>query len=339
MRDCAKKEETKFISIIIPIYNAQKTLQRCLDSILHQSFTDFECIMVNDGSKDDSAKIIQEYVSKDERFRMINQSNQGVSTARNTGLDSAMGKYVLFIDSDDYIPESYVAQLVECLKQYNEQRFIWSTVEVTDTNGVLEHKESVSDGAKQPFYRSDVNKLSKYGLLNAPYGKLYNRKIIVDYKILFPKEISIAEDLVFNLSYLDAIGEMPIWITDDVSYNYVRYEGSLDNRFIPGYWEIHKEILQELKRRALEWGMPEQDMQLFYERYWDYVHHALYNTMLEQNGINLQDKLRYNNRILREKEVQECMGRVKKQIRKREYFFYKYMNYSCYYYFKRIFGR
>ena len=94
------------ISVIIPIYNAELTLRRCLDSILTQTFTDFECLLINDGSKDRSGEICDEYASKDGRFRVFHQENSGPSAARNVGLTQAKGQYIIFQDSDDYLLDS-----------------------------------------------------------------------------------------------------------------------------------------------------------------------------------------------------------------------------------------
>lgn len=89
------------VSIIIPVYNVEKYLHICLDSVLAQTYTDYEVILVNDGSKDDSGKICEEYVKRDKRFSLISQDNKGLASARNTGIKAAKGKYIYFIDSDD----------------------------------------------------------------------------------------------------------------------------------------------------------------------------------------------------------------------------------------------
>ena len=95
-------------SVIVPVYNAEKTLQRCVDSILAQTFEDFELILINDGSKDQSGDICDEYAAKDSRVKTVHKTNGGVSSARNAGLRIAQGEYIAFIDSDDYIDNDYL---------------------------------------------------------------------------------------------------------------------------------------------------------------------------------------------------------------------------------------
>ena len=96
------------ISIIVPVYNVEHVLKRCCESILCQTYADFECILVDDGSTDQSGKICDEYAGLDERFKVIHQSNGGVSAARNTGLDHAIGDFIAFVESDDCIHPEYL---------------------------------------------------------------------------------------------------------------------------------------------------------------------------------------------------------------------------------------
>ena len=98
-----------YISIIVPIYNVEKYLSRCVDSILNQTFTDFELILVDDGSTDNSGKICDEYAEKDCRIKVIHKDNWGVSSARNVGLENSVGEYIMFCDSDDFVEKNAVS--------------------------------------------------------------------------------------------------------------------------------------------------------------------------------------------------------------------------------------
>ena len=112
IQDYSKNIDTPMVSVIIPMYNVEKYLRECLDSVVSQNYSDFEAILINDGSTDSTAEIAEEYVKRDIRFSLINKSNGGASTARNAGLKNARGKYILFLDSDDYLLPEVLGRLV-----------------------------------------------------------------------------------------------------------------------------------------------------------------------------------------------------------------------------------
>lgn len=121
------------ISIIIPVYNVEKYLRQCLDSIIYQTFKDFECICINDGSTDNSLSILEEYAKKDKRFRILSQQNQGVGVARNFGLRIAVGEYILFVDSDDFIDNNFCEKLYNNAKKYNSDIVFGGRIAFNDT--------------------------------------------------------------------------------------------------------------------------------------------------------------------------------------------------------------
>ena len=114
-------------SIIVPIYNTEQYLEECLDSVLAQEYSDYECVLVNDGSTDQSSAICQEYCAKDYRFKYIEQSNSGLSVARNTGIRSCMGEFIVLLDSDDFLKKDALKNLEELIKQNPEENVIIST--------------------------------------------------------------------------------------------------------------------------------------------------------------------------------------------------------------------
>lgn len=105
------------ISVIVPVYNVEKYLRKCIDSILCQTYKNFEIILIDDGSSDNSGKICDEYLNRDERISVFHKKNQGLSEARNTGIKKAKGKYLTFVDSDDFINEEYILNLYDNLKK------------------------------------------------------------------------------------------------------------------------------------------------------------------------------------------------------------------------------
>ena len=131
------------VSIIVPIYNAQKTLERCIESILNQDFSDFELLLIDDGSKDDSGKICDVYAKKDHRVRVIHKENSGVSASRNLALQEAKGEYLQFLDADDWITPNATRLLVESLEQNHCDMVIADFYRVIKER--LSHKGSIDE--------------------------------------------------------------------------------------------------------------------------------------------------------------------------------------------------
>lgn len=181
------------ISIIIPIYNSEKKLSECLDSIIKQSYQDFELILINDGSNDNSEEICHTYQSKHpQRIRYYHQVNCGVSSARNMGLDNANGEYICFVDSDDYVEPNYLVELLHLLEENN------ADISMCD----ICRKES--DGSTIPL--KDNNDIiyaimsNTYGQTNrGPYCKLYKKSIIGSLR--FNENIYLGEDTLFCVEY------------------------------------------------------------------------------------------------------------------------------------------
>ena len=213
------------VSIIVPIYNAEKSIARCIDSILSQEYTDFELILCDDGSTDKSGQIIDEYREKDERIRVLHKENTGVSDTRNQGIAVAKGKYIQFLDADDWITVDATKLLVRTMKEGGCDLVISDFYRVIgdrishkgdiDADGILTQEEFAEYMMVNPadFY---------YGVL---WNKLYKREIIEKYHLKMDESVSWCEDFLFNLEYLlhtkrIAALQVPI-------YYYMKTEGSL----------------------------------------------------------------------------------------------------------------
>ncbi len=203
------------ISIIIPVYKVEKYLRRCLDSIVAQTFTDWECILIDDGSPDNSGKICDEYAANDERFRVFHQENQGVSAARNKGLDEAKGEWITFVDSDDWVDEKYLALLYENAKQKNADVVITGSV-LTDGENILCEYVPTNGWLNIP---KDFTMN-----LQSPWGKLFRMDICKKNNFKFPLNITVQEDLYFNFLFL--ISTKKIYGIANTPYNYFRHKES-----------------------------------------------------------------------------------------------------------------
>jgi len=200
------------ISIIIPVYNVEQYLERCLDSVLSQTFDDWEAICVNDGSPDNSLSILDKYASKDSRIRIISQKNQGLSMARNNGLKEVQGKYVCFLDSDDFIDKNFLLDL------YNEAIKTNADVVMTSTKYVTERNSS-QDSLKNNVLTSFAQKISVL-----PHGsccnKLYKQAFLLNNKLQFPKGLY-WEDNVFTIQVCYFSNQLAVINGNNNSYNYV----------------------------------------------------------------------------------------------------------------------
>lgn len=133
------------VSVIVPVYNVEKLLQRCIDSILAQTFTDFELLLIDDGSKDKSGEICDEYAAKDSRIRVFHKQNGGVSTARNIGIDKAQGEWIYFVDSDDIVLPSALGTF--CSLIYSDSELVMAGFYTSDENNtVREQRKMVRQG-------------------------------------------------------------------------------------------------------------------------------------------------------------------------------------------------
>ncbi len=183
-------------SVIIPVFNAEKTLSRCLDSLLAQAGNIAELIIVNDGSTDGSSQICESYYKQYPQVVYIDKSNGGVSSARNAGLEKARGDFITFVDSDDYVSPDYFS----ALSHFQNVDFLFFSLET--------ERESISSGVITGSFLSGTTDytsfLQKFVILRngSPCNKRFRRSIIQQYDIRFPEELFIGEDFIFCLRYL-----------------------------------------------------------------------------------------------------------------------------------------
>ncbi len=213
------------ISIIVPIYNVDAYLPKCLDSLINQTYQDMEIICVNDGSTDSSLEILQQYQAKDNRIRVISQKNQGLSGARNTGISLATGEWMMFVDSDDWLDVDCCERLMEIIDSNMDVCFFSYTREFGDKvapklifgNEIINYQAKDVDALYARLIGLRNEELAypeKLDSLSTAWGKLYKTSIIKEHQIEFvsTKEIG-TEDLLFNVYYFRWINRA-IYIPD-----------------------------------------------------------------------------------------------------------------------------
>lgn len=217
-----------YISIIVPVYNVEKYLRKCLDSITNQTKKEIEIIFVNDGSTDNSLKILEEYEKADNRIKIISQKNQGLGAARNTGLKAAYtsnSKYIYFIDSDDYISYDYLEKMYNIAEKTNADIVVNDNIMKFYDNNKKEMSNEILKKVENGIYNIDADFIQS--MCPNVWSKLYKKELILKNNIIFPTGL-IHEDLCFNYKLLP-------YLTKAVQYNTSNYfyrqrEGSLTNQ-------------------------------------------------------------------------------------------------------------
>lgn len=215
------------ISVIVPVYKVEKYIGECINSILAQTFKDFELILVDDGSPDKSGEICDSYAKKDNRIKIFHKKNGGVSSARNFGIDKAVGEWLCFIDSDDTILPTYLADFE--LDKVKSDIYMQGYVKVKESRIIETHdftKCKESDFANILAYSEDNN------IINSPCFKLYKSSIVNTYKVRFDIRTSYGEDHLFSLDYCRYISSAHFTLSHGYNYR-ISVGESLSHRRIP----------------------------------------------------------------------------------------------------------
>lgn len=224
------------ISIVVPAYNCEKYIAACLESIMVQTFRDYEVLVVDDGSTDHTEDILDEFAKTDRRIRLFRQENAGPSAARNTGIRNAAGEYIMFCDADDTItPHTCEALYSEAEKTSAQLALAGHMAEIIQDGDSVCLKEyyplccdtCIISGEE---LRNQISKRFEYGIAHSVCGKLFRRECLEKNHILFDETIDIGEDLLFNLSYLPYV-ERCSWVNRCLYHYYYRSaSGSLATR-------------------------------------------------------------------------------------------------------------
>lgn len=208
------------ISIIIPVYNVKKYLKDCLDGILMQTYTDWECILVDDGSKDGSAEICDSYALRDARFKVIHKENGGVSSARNMGLKEARGEWVAFVDADDMISPRYLTSLIEPSKQDDDLIVGGNTYFGLESGETvpLENCLIQKDDFKTYIFNNSIWTWQRIFLV--VWGKLFRLSIIRENNLSFDVNMIRSEDTTFLLLYMTMVRNVRLLAVKEYSYRY-----------------------------------------------------------------------------------------------------------------------
>lgn len=249
------------VSIIMPVYNVEKYVKMAVESVLSQSFKDFELIIVNDGTQDESMSIIKSFAERDNRIYIINQENQGLSAARNSGLKMASGDYVCFIDSDDEVSEDLLKIAIESIKDtYPDVLMFGMVIERVGSNERVYGREFLKVN-NHIYTKESMNKfiLDDYSieLIGYSTNKLYKRKLLTSHGLAFDETIPFLEDINFNEKVLSVISTLKV--IDHCLYLYKRRNRpTLIKTFQIRHFELQLAGIQSRETIFMNWGI-EQD--------------------------------------------------------------------------------
>lgn len=219
------------LSIIIPVYNAEKYLNKCIDSILNQSFKDFELLLIDDGSKDLSGKICDKYAEVDERVKVFHIQNGGPAKARNLGIKYATGIYIEFVDADDELIPEALENLYVLTK--NNPDIIIADSQIITADEKVKNIISIekNNQINVEEYLKNLNTVRKATLLHYIWNKWYKRELICENRIIFDENERLGEDFLFNCEIIDKADR--VWGTDILLYKYYKRDnGSLSGKYI-----------------------------------------------------------------------------------------------------------
>ncbi|MEI3216215.1 MAG: glycosyltransferase family 2 protein [Lachnospiraceae bacterium] len=254
------------VSVIVPVYNVEKYLRQCLDSLLKQTYKNIEVVMVDDGSRDSSGKICDEYAEKYENFYVIHKENAGLGMARNTGFEHIHGEYVTFLDSDDYLENNCIENLCNTLMKYQVDMCKGGFKRVIDSGKIVSQIGYQNELFKGDHAKSELlprmigSSPSRHDSIEmCVCGAIYKTDLIKKYNLKFPSEREmISEDLVFNIDYMQhADGGCTI---EKMGYNYRVNLKSLSTSYRSDRFEASKHFYLEMKKKLQELGYGKETM-------------------------------------------------------------------------------
>lgn len=295
------------VSVIVPIYNAEKTLARCLNSLVAQTYENLEFLLVDDGSTDGSKSICEDYCARCRFFRLISKENGGPSSARNTGIDQSSGKYIYFVDSDDYIEPETIAIMVKAAEEHSADMVISAYyIEKADSSVEIHQyaggsKLYVGDEYKN-LCNLQINDMSKNRIPPYSWVRLILRSALNESKMRYSTNIIRGEDFHFFVRLQYRLKNA--YVLAEPLYHYVEVPTSITHRYVPGYWGSVKFIYQDLCRLLpkTEEIQKRLDLMLLHR-----TKIALNNSTYLENKDNFETEIR---QIMRDELVGETIRHI-----------------------------
>lgn len=305
------------ISIIIPIYNSEKYLARCIETVIGQTYKNLEIILVNDGSRDKSLNICKYYQSKDSRIVIIDKINEGVSVARNTGIDAATGKYIGFVDADDWIEPNMYESMLNNIEKYKcniafcnftkDTKYGRYFKKINVNKNVLSKLDIINELIANMIGIEDI--LPKYHyVMGSIWRCLYNRDFLNKYNLKFRSGISIMEDLVFNIQALIFCDK--VCIDHGCYYHYIKNKSSSLHTYNEKMWHDNVQVHNLLEQILHDADLDEYLRNRLDSRYIAMAACAVGNEVYRGNA-KLNQRIRVAKYIMNDSKLKEVLNRAK----------------------------
>ncbi|MGB6179418.1 glycosyltransferase family 2 protein [Carnobacterium sp.] len=307
------------VSVIMPIYNVEKYLEKAIKSVLNQTNKNFELILVNDGSTDDALKICRYYEKKDNRVFVINQENKGAGYARNVGLSKATGSYIYFIDPDDYVEPNLIEENIKIAKETCTDVLMFGFIEVTtsidesSTSRVNLPKLTSSKEARQ--FRTQFNRYYSF----APYAlwnKLYRREFLIKNNVQFSNQ-KIGEDALFNLDVYRHLEKVEI--NPHAYYHYVYRANSAVNHYTKDRFKQEYKVAKSFEKLMKEWDEVLRYKTLINKEYWNTMYLEIKNLSSKECMLKKEEKIKLMVRIMENEKIERAVIDLSNQAEKNRF--------------------
>lgn len=297
------------ISAIIPVYNTEEYLEKCIDSLRKQTLKDIEIIFINDGSSDDSLRVLRQYEKLDERIIVIDKKNSGPSATRNEGIDIARGEYLSFIDSDDWIDKCMFEEMYKVAKEGN------SDVVICDMKAVNKNEETYISGLHYPIRNLSERSMKKIifkellsnSQFNSMANKIFKASIIKENNIRLDKDIYYAEDWLFNVEFFKK--SIKVSYVNKAFYYYRRGHESSSSSYNDDTFEKAGIWIYKMRKQyANELNM---DQYLGVDELFNVITHCIISEF-KRNDLTLSSRIKKINKIISAKESKEVVDNMEK---------------------------
>ena len=298
------------VSIIVPVYNCAVSLERCIHAIITQTCQDWELILIDDGSTDESGTICDQAAAGHSQIRVIHKSNGGVSSARNAGIDAAEGEFILFCDSDDYPEPDWCAALLEAGHTVPDTFPICNYFRSRENEQTINYQRQCLD-VPSHVLPQDFFLLYQLELLGTPWNKLYRRSLLRDQRLYFPDGLSLGEDLIFNLKYMRHLQGGFTFINRPLYHYSLGNDNSLTLKYHKNLLELYSAVFSELKASLTQFPGA---LERYSSGYWTSCFFAFdrifRNTCSPQNQMSRHAQRSYNAAVFHSALFQECRREI-----------------------------